>query len=302
MAPHTMRSRPVTPAAVARRALWEVLHRLPPRALTVRTRHGVLSIGNKDRAIGRLLFTWREFELDTIARAIRCAVRAGALAERNDGWLLDVGANVGSVCIPLVRRGVFTRAVAFEPEPENYGHLRRSLSLNGIGTGVIRPVNAALSSVNGAATLELAFTNSGDHRIRVEAPRSSHPDCREDERVLIEVPVHRLDDVVASLRIAREQVKLLWIDVQGHEAQVMEGAPALLAAGVPVVTEFWPYGLQRSGASGRNVAELLRATFTTFHDLSEDSPTPRPIAEIDSLFTRYAGTSFTDLLLLSRPR
>jgi FkbM family methyltransferase len=297
-----MRSRPVTPAAIARRALWEVLHRLPSRTLTVRTRHGVLSVGNKDRAIGRLLFTWREFELDKIDRAIRCAVGAGALAERNDGWLLDVGANVGSVCIPLVRRGVVSRAVAFEPEPANYAHLRRSLSLNGIGPDVIRPVNAALSSVNGAATLELAFTNSGDHRIRVEAPRSSHPDCREDERALIEVPVHRLDDVVRSLGIAREAVKLLWIDVQGHEAQVLEGAPALLAAGVPVVTEFWPYGLQRAGASGRNFAALLRAHFTTFYDLADDLPTARPITEIDALFTRYPDTSFTDLLLLSRLR
>src|SRR6185436_3002568 len=153
-----MRPRPLTPAVIVRRALWEVLHRMPSRTLTVRTRHGLLSIGNKDRAIGRLLFTWREFELDKIDRAIRCAMGAGVLGERNDGWLLDVGANVGSVCVPLVRRGVFARAVAFEPEPANYAHLRRSLALNGIDERTIRPVNAALSSANGAATLELAFT------------------------------------------------------------------------------------------------------------------------------------------------
>jgi FkbM family methyltransferase len=192
---------------------------------------------------------------------------------------------------------VFSRAVAFEPEPANYAHLLRSLALNGIDARTIRPVNAALSSANGAATLELAFTNSGDHRIRVEAPSSSHPECREDERALIQVPVHRLDDAVASLEIPRDRVKLLWIDVQGHEAQVLEGAPALLAAGVPVVTEFWPYGLQRSGEPGRNFADLLRASFRTFYDLADERPTPRPIAEIDSLFARYPGTAFTDLLL-----
>jgi FkbM family methyltransferase len=287
---------------LARRALWEVLHRLPSRTLTVRTRHGVLSVGNKDRAIGRLLFTRREFELEKIDRAIRCAVGAGVLAERNDGWLLDVGANVGSVCIPLVRRGVFSRAVAFEPEPANYAHLLRSLALNGIDARTIRPVNAALSSANGAATLELAFTNWGDHRIRVEAPSSSHPDCREDERALIEVPVHRLDDAVASLEIPRERVKLLWIDVQGHEAQVLEGAPELLAAGIPVVTEFWPYGLQRAGESGRNFAALLRASFAAFYDLAEASPAPRPIADVPALFTRYPGTAFTDLLLVPSRR
>src|SRR5215470_12804962 len=102
--------RAMSPAVFVRRAIWELLHRGPERTLTARTRHGVLSFSSKDRAIGRLLFTERAFELDKIDRAIRCAMAAGALGERNDGWLLDVGANVGSVCIPLVRRGVVTRA------------------------------------------------------------------------------------------------------------------------------------------------------------------------------------------------
>ena len=111
--------------------MWEILHRAPERTLTARTKHGTLSFSNKDRAIGRLLYTDREFELDKIDRALRFAVTAGVLRERNDGWLLDVGANVGSVCIPLVRRGVVTRALAFEPEPKNYAHLVKSLVLNG---------------------------------------------------------------------------------------------------------------------------------------------------------------------------
>ena len=185
-------------------------------------------------------------------------ITAGVLRERNDGWLLDVGANVGSVCIPLVQRGVVTRALAFEPEPKNYAHLVKSLALNGIDAQTIRPLNAAVSSTNGTAALELAFTNFGDHRIRVEAPTSSHPELREAERAVIAVPVHRLDDIVAAHAIAREDVRLLWIDAQGHEGQVLEGAPAMIDAGVPVVTEFWPYGLARSGEEGRRFGNIVR--------------------------------------------
>jgi FkbM family methyltransferase len=290
-------------AAIVRRVAWEVLHRLPERTLTARTKHGVLSFSSKDRAIGRLLFTRREFELDKIDRALRCATAAGVLAPRNDGWLLDVGANVGSVCIPLVRGGVFTHAAAFEPEPKNYAHLVRSLALNGVDARTIRPINAALSSANGTAHLELAFTNFGDHRIRVEAPTTSHPECREEDRAVIDVPVHRLDDVVAGLGIPAAAVRLIWIDAQGHESQVIEGATALVAAGVPVVTEFWPYGLARAGAEGKAFGEVMRSRFTAFYDLSEAAPRRRPIADVAALFARYPadpGTAFTDLLLVAR--
>ncbi len=292
--------RPMSPAALFRRAVWEVRHRMPAHALTVRTKHGMLSFSNKDRAIGRLLYTHREFELEKIDGAVRCAIAAGVLGETNRGWLLDVGANVGSVCITLVRRGVFTRAVAFEPEPGNYAHLVRSLALNGIDAATIRPVNAALSSTGGQATLELAFTNFGDHRIRVEPPTTSHPDCREADRAVITVPVQRLDDAVASLGIAPSDVNLIWVDAQGHEAQVLEGAGALLEARVPVVTEFWPYGLERSGAEGRRFGEIVRSHFTAFYNLSDATPRRQPVTEVDALYARYAGTSFTDLLLVAR--
>jgi len=294
--------RAMSPAALLRRVAWEILHRAPERALTARTKHGVLSFSNKDRAIGRLLFTDRAFEIDKIERAIRCAIATGALHERNDGWLLDVGANVGSVCIPLVQRGVLTHALAFEPEPKNYAHLVRSLALNGIDVRTIRPRNAAVSSKNGAAALELAFTNFGDHRIRVEAPTTSHPELREAERAVITVPVHRLDDAVAAEGIARDAVRLIWIDAQGHEGQILEGASGILAGDVPVVTEFWPYGLMRAGDEGRRFAEIVRARFRAFYDLSEAAPKRQPIAEIGALFTRYPsvpGTAFTDLLLVS---
>ena len=293
--------RAMSAAVLFRRAVWEVLHRAPERALTAHTRHGVLSFSNKDRAIGRLLFTERAFELDKIDRAVACAVAAGVLGERNDGWLLDVGANVGSVCIPLVRRGVVTRALAFEPEPGNYAHLVRSLALNAIDAATIRPMNAAGSSANGVAELELAFTNFGDHRIRVEPPATSHPECREADRAVIAVAVHRLDDAVAAAGIARDTVRLLWIDAQGHEGQVLEGAPALIGEGVPVVTEFWPYGLARSGEEGRRFGDIVRARFRAFYDLGEPVPRRRAVSEVAALFERYPehpGTAFTDLLLI----
>jgi hypothetical protein len=49
--------------------------------------------------------------------------------------------------------------------------------------------------------------------------------------------------------ISAAEIDLVWMDVQGHEAHVLAGATCL--AGVPVVTEFWPFGLRRAGALAR---------------------------------------------------
>lgn len=96
-------------------------------------------------------------------------------------------------------------------------------------------------------------------------------------------------------------IRLIWIDAQGHESRVIEGAAALLAAGVPVVTEFWPYGLARAGAAGRAFGELIRSRFSAFYDLGDERPRRQPAAEVAALLARYPadpGTAFTDLLLV----
>ena len=75
----------------------------------------------------------------------------------------------------------------------------------------------------------------------------------------------------------------------------------MIDAGVPVVTEFWPYGLARSGEEGRRFGDILRARFQAFYDLSESVPRRQPTTEVPALFERYPatpGTAFTDLLLI----
>jgi FkbM family methyltransferase len=280
-----------------RRLAWEAWRRLPERTLTARTRHGRLTFSSRDAAVGRRLYSHGEFEYDKIEKALGL-VRAAAPARAGAGWLLDVGANIGTVCIPLVRDRAFARALAFEPEPRNYRFLVENVRANGLESA-ITAVNAGVSSANTTMTMELAFDNFGDHRIRVGTPRSSHPECREEERAVIQVPVHRLDDYLASVPVAPSDVGLLWIDVQGHEHHVLEGASAVLAAGVPVVAEFWPYALARAGTDATAFVGLLRSRFRWFYDLEEAAPARCPVADADVLLSRYrADTAFTDVLLL----
>ena len=45
---------------------------------------------------------------------------------------LDIGANIGVICIPAVSRGLVEEAIAIEPESENFKLLKLNISLNNL--------------------------------------------------------------------------------------------------------------------------------------------------------------------------
>jgi FkbM family methyltransferase len=275
-----------------RRLLWSALARLPEFRITRRTRHGVLGFSSRDRGVGRILFMRGEYEYEQLERA----VALGGFASRGRGWLLDVGANVGTVCIALARTGAFARALAVEPAPATFRHLVKNVARNRLAHA-IRCANVALSATGGTAELELS-TNSGDHRVRVAGPLTPER-YHEHRRPLVRVPRRRLDDLLDEHGIAGSDVGLLWMDVQGHEQHVLDGAPELLASGVPVVVELWPYGLRRAGVEPEAFVEYLGARFRRYYDLGEEAPSARSTAELRALLGRLSHyKSFADLLLM----
>lgn len=148
--------------------------------------------------------------------------------------------------------------------------------------------------------MELSLDNYGDHRVRLNSPLFSEKEhFDESRRKVVTVRGCRLDDVLSGIGINPSEIALLWIDVQGHELYVLEGAQAVLHAGTPVIAEFWPYGLQRAGVSAEILVEFISSRFTSFYDLNASPITRRPSSDIESLFRQYQGISFTDLLLIT---
>ena len=81
--------------------------------------------------------------------------------------LYDIGANIGSICIPAVKRNLVETAFAVEPVSKNFQLLRINVILNNLDEK-IKPFNFALSSEDDQnLDMELASDNSGDHRIRL---------------------------------------------------------------------------------------------------------------------------------------
>lgn len=210
------------------------------------------------------------------------------------GLLVDIGANIGSICVPAVSRGVFQHAIAIEPDPYNFSLLSTNVFINQVSSKITAH-NLALGPRDGdSLTFELSESNFGDHRIRTRLDAGLY---EEDVRKTLTVRSDTLDTVVPELKPTSS---LIWMDTQGFEGHILTGAKKALAKRPPLVIEFWPYGMNRAGSFGPLKAALLQAPYESFYDLS--NPTVKFALTHDTLDAVYAdlGESgkFTDLLIL----
>lgn len=261
--------------------LWGVYGRTR-RTVTVRTQQGVLTVYCSDSIIGRKLYCQGAFELDLSQKVVALLRELGRPVP--GGTMLDIGANMGVIAIGLLHQGWMQRAIAIEPEPGNVALLRRNVTRNGLDDRVVC-VPCAVSDRPGTVAFELSRDNYGDHRVRLGAPSSRSERYHESDRRVIEVESRCLDDVLAALP-ARfvDDLALIWVDTQGHEAHVFRGARSVLSRGVPVVAELWPYGLLRAGVSRAEFCAIAEEFWSTYWVLRRGRFFPYPIALLGLLF------------------
>jgi FkbM family methyltransferase len=219
-------------------------------------------------------------------------------SDRPTMLLIDIGANIGTICIPAVNRGLFKNAIAIEPEPRNYSLLLTNIHLNGAGSKIIAH-NLALGQKNDSQVLfELAKDNFGDHRIHIDSAVNLYD---ETSRETITVKSETFDRVVRDID---PKETLIWIDTQGFEGYVLSGAAAALKSQPPVCIEFWPYGMKRSNSYPILKQALVEAGYNSFYDLDGgSSPLPLTSQSLDDLYRSLGDTergAATDLLIVRK--
>jgi FkbM family methyltransferase len=193
-------------------------------------------IVSKDMAVGHPLFMTGESDFSKFITAMSLITekRTGSIST-----LWDIGANIGSICIPAVRRNYLEKAFAFEPEAELHKLLRANIILNEVD-GRIATFRTALGRGHSKELLTMSDGNAGDYRI---AGTSFESDAMgERSRRHQQIDVAPLDDFSDHFEVGKT---LLWIDVQGYEGFVLAGAEKILKSAPPLVSEFWPYGMRR---------------------------------------------------------
>ena len=198
-----------------------------------------------------------------------------------DMTFVDIGANVGLYsALALSTPGYRGRVLAIEPHGESRLYLQKTIQANG---GAAQICDLAASDSPGTLTLYQNPENKGDNRLYPD------PLLRGEERIAADT----LDNICRRYGI--DSAQFIKIDVQGAEAQVMRGAKGLIAASNDCVlmTEFWPYGLARSGADGLGYLQLLQDMGFRLYELGQSLS---PVNDARALVERTQGRRYANLV------
>jgi FkbM family methyltransferase len=132
---------------------------------------------------------------------------------RSDDTFIDVGANIGSYTV-LASAVAGARTIAFEPIESEYKGLMANIELNRIAS-LVDARNIAVGASQGSAT----FTKGCGAVSSV---------INDDEDGLI-VPLTTLDHAGSG-----KDIRLIKVDVEGYEAEVIKGADSILSGDRPL--------------------------------------------------------------------
>jgi FkbM family methyltransferase len=283
--------------AILRRFLFDAISPFTP-AVAVERNGITYFVSTTDKVVGRDAFgsgAYGQGELGHTVRILEAHLGRPLLQGKT---FMDVGANIGTTVIPAVRHYGAAYGIAVEPEPANFRLLLCNLIANEL-TDRVQCHRVAFSDRSGTGLLELSSFNSGDHRVRVADQNVLFDGDTDGGR--ISITLTSLDDFLLAERVTIADIGLVWIDAQGHEAQILAGASILTSSDVPVVIEYWPHGLRLAGGLER-LNQLVATRYRTIVDLRASVATGRSVvlspAALPQLASRLRPGNFTDLILM----
>lgn len=243
-----------------------------------------VSTGDDD--VGRSLYVWRAVNASLVHTGELMAQRGYRMKDR---VFLDVGAGIGTTSVRAITRFGCSRVVAFEHSHGPARLLRQNITLNGL-EDKITPVLAMVSDT----TRKMPSRASRSRPMQGSDYAAPHRRGRD-------IPTVALDDWLAENGIEVDAVGGVWIDVQGHEPDVLAGASRILASGTPVVCRFWPHRLREAKAFDQ-MWQFLTASDRQVTDLGPPQAINVSVldaAHLPLLLRRYPSMNdFCDLLLL----
>jgi len=258
-----------------------------PRLGLVQDGEEVYVVLSTDQIISRDVFLHGNRARDRVERVLQLLEGGFKLHT-----LVDVGANIGIVCVSAVRRGLARQAIAIEPVPQNHRLLVANIHLNGLADLIQHHALALGAASDETLSFELSPDNSGDHRVSVFQDDGLFG---ERQRPRIQVRSTRFDDLVGDLD---PRSSLIWMEAQGYEGHILAGAARAVVARVPLVAEFCPYLMRRAGSYARFLEAAGRYRFWVDVSDAQGRRSPVSPASLDQLADRLGDRGgYTDLLL-----
>jgi FkbM family methyltransferase len=237
-------------------------------------------IPSRDTTIGKHLFINGDFDLNKL-------MKVNNLINLKNRTLIDVGANLGSICIPAVRRKIVQNAIAIEPDKDTFVYLEKNISLNLIDN--IKTINAIAGAEIGSAIFGSKTINPGDSKVvnkeNILEFQDSYP--------LPEITLNSLFEDV------KQEKFLIWIDAQGYEPNILEGASSFTSVSTPMVIEVFPLGIKQY--SNFKHLEYSLSMYSYFADLNYkiNKPKFKSITEFKEVYSKLEiSRSYSDFLFI----
>ena len=233
-----------------------------PRARTVRVDGVVYEIRNPRDVIERTLLEGRAWSPE-IVRLLAARMRPGA-------HFVNVGAHIGTMCIPLAK--VAARVTAFEPFPKTFDHLKRNVELNALTN--VRLHNAALGDKHERVfflddtSARLNMNSGGMHVLTGEDVRSGARSAA----------LASADETGASVTLDSMRlppIDAMLVDVEGMEDKLIAGARETLRRDLPLLLiEIWDDAKRAEESMGTTrqgmIDEIMRLGYTSVERIADD--------------------------------
>ena len=191
-----------------------------------------------------------------------CKLSSDKICRKNniqDIIFVNIGANMGTTCLN-VRHCGFKNFIAFEPVENNYRLLKYNLEFN-IEKENFKIQKIALGRESGEAEIHLHNNNCGRHSLKREFNRLENISSTQ---------------VVKVQTLDAQNIKdecFIWLDTEGFELEVLEGASETLKNSIGLCIEISPSVYTASDLE--RLEEILTTNFRKFYNNNgEEMPKP----------------------------
>jgi FkbM family methyltransferase len=213
----------------------------------------------------------RGHDLNEFAIAVRAnhspalsAALEREIKQRDAKVMWDIGANIGAIALPLMRKFPQLRTCLFEPSAEVAGRLIHNLTGNPQLSERAAVMNFALSDSTGLTSFYVSNEpfNSGTAGLGFSHNRFQMP---------VWVQAYTGDSLVASGKCAAPDV--MKVDVEGFEIEVFRGLRETLALHLPtIIFEHSIYRLKERKLEHGEVARFLQSLGYALFRASDNQP------------------------------
>lgn len=240
---------------------------------------------NPVETVGRRIFEHGHF-----LRDVTDGICGAASDLHPEGVMIDIGANCGTQTVYAYVGGYFSRIIAVEPDPLNYQLLCTNVAMNARGTSV-ETHQIAFSDRHGVACMRLDPYNSGASTIELDPKRGTR---RPPSHVQVETV--RGATLLSDLGVSADDISLIWMDVERHEAAALEGLSEILQARPALYFEYF-----YDQPSDERVETIDSLVFSSYPNLYVEDVTLSPVTREQLLSDTGSKCGHVNILATAHP-